>query len=157
MAENIDGTQAGTGPYNTSIPALSDNANIQRALKLYHYGSENPPADLTGVNNNSVAGYLKAASNRLDSVEALGTGSTYVNPRPSSVPNGYIWVDENSSAPTFNTDGTLPLSVARYQTATPTGTIPDGALWVDKDSDPLTMYVYDSALGIWKKIGGESI
>jgi hypothetical protein len=155
VAENIDGTQTGSGPYNTRIPLLGDNANIQRALRLYHYGSETPPSDLLGVAGNSVAGYFRATSSRLDSVEALGTGSAYINTEPSSIPDGYIWVDQSSSAPTYNADGNLALSVARYQTTTPAGTIPNGALWVDKGSDPLTMYVYDSTLNAWRQIGGD--
>jgi hypothetical protein len=160
MAENIDGTPSGSGPYNTKIPLLGDNANIQKALRIYHYGTETPPLPGSVVSNgslvsNSIAGYLDAITNRVISVEVLGTGSKYVSSAPSSIPDGYIWVDESSSAPTFNTDGTLPLSVARYQTTTPSGTIPNGALWVDKGSDPLTMYIYDSALSIWREIGGD--
>ena len=57
-AENIDKTANGTGPFNTKIPGLSDPADIQAALRLYHYGSESydsaaptPPPLL----NNSIA------------------------------------------------------------------------------------------------------
>ena len=39
-AENIDSTQNGTGLFNTKIPALGDPADIQAALRLYHYGSD---------------------------------------------------------------------------------------------------------------------
>ena len=41
MAEeiNIDNTVNGTGLFNTKIPGLSDAADIQAALRLYHYGS----------------------------------------------------------------------------------------------------------------------
>ena len=38
-AENIDSTPNGTGLFNTKIPGLSDAADIQAALRLYHYGS----------------------------------------------------------------------------------------------------------------------
>ena len=37
--ENIDNTVNGTGLFNTKIPGLSDAADIQAALRLYHYGS----------------------------------------------------------------------------------------------------------------------
>ena len=37
--ENIDNTANGTGPFNTKIPGLGDAADIQAALRLYHYGS----------------------------------------------------------------------------------------------------------------------
>ncbi len=38
-AENIDNTPNGDGLFNTKIPGLSDAADIQAALRLYHYGS----------------------------------------------------------------------------------------------------------------------
>ena len=37
--ENIDNTPTGTGLFNTKIPGLGDAADIQAALRLYHYGS----------------------------------------------------------------------------------------------------------------------
>ena len=38
-AENIDNTPNGDGLFNTKIPGLSDAADIQAALRLYHYGT----------------------------------------------------------------------------------------------------------------------
>ena len=38
-AENIDNTVNGSGLFNTKIPGLGDAADIQAALRLYHYGS----------------------------------------------------------------------------------------------------------------------
>jgi len=38
-AENIDGTVNGSGFFPTKVPGLSDAADIQAALRLYHYGS----------------------------------------------------------------------------------------------------------------------
>ena len=38
-AENIDNTVSGSGLFNTKVPSLSDAADIQAALRLYHYGS----------------------------------------------------------------------------------------------------------------------
>lgn len=50
MAENIDGSALGDiDPFNTKIPALADAANIQAALRLYHYGSETAPASSAGI------------------------------------------------------------------------------------------------------------
>lgn len=54
---NIDGTLNGTGVFNTQIPDLDDNANIQTALRLYHYGSETP-ANSGNIEAKSIAGYL---------------------------------------------------------------------------------------------------
>jgi hypothetical protein len=160
-AENIDGTTGETGPYNTKIPALAENANIQEALRVYHYGTKTPPANMGAVISNSVAGHFKNMSTRVTSLETQGIGSTYSSSQPTpenlsqpAIPDGFIWVDANSAAPNFNIDGLIPVAVAKYQTTTPTGTIAEGSLWIDKGSDPLTMYVYDGTVG-WKQIGGD--
>jgi len=53
MPENIGATGA---PYNTKIPRQDENADIQTALRLYHYGSDtNNPSELEP---DSLAGYL---------------------------------------------------------------------------------------------------
>jgi hypothetical protein len=46
--------------YSTNIPALSDNADIQTALKVYHYGQSSEPSSLIA---NSVAGHLNTLEN----------------------------------------------------------------------------------------------
>ena len=46
--------------YQTNIPLLSDNADIQTALKVYHYGQESEPTTLLA---NSVAGHLNTLEN----------------------------------------------------------------------------------------------
>jgi hypothetical protein len=45
-------------PYNTQIPTLAENADIQAALRVFHYGSD---TDNPGINppSNSIAGHLK--------------------------------------------------------------------------------------------------
>lgn len=42
--------------YNTQIPSLTENADIQTALKIYHYGQSTEPTNLVA---NSVAGHFK--------------------------------------------------------------------------------------------------
>ena len=61
-AENIDDTENGTGPFNTKIPGLGDPADIQAALRLYHYGSDtyDAAAPVPGpLPIPSIANYLK--------------------------------------------------------------------------------------------------
>jgi hypothetical protein len=149
MAENIDGTLAGDGPYNTSIPTLADNADIQEALRVYHYGSATPPANLNEVTSKSVAGHFKSISDRVTSVEEIGIGSGYQTSVPTSVPNGYIWVDSDSAAPIFDETLVSVPSVAKYQNSEPTSNLVDGMQWVDKDDAFLTMYVYDQGTTSW--------
>ena len=160
MAENIDGTIDESGPYNTKMPSLADNANIQEALRVYHYGTTTPPA-IGAVISNSVAGHFKNMSARVTTLETKGIGSVHSSSEPTpgslsqtNIPDGFIWVDASSAAPTFNVNGLTPVAVTKYQSTTPTGTIAEGTLWVDKGSDPLTMYVYDGTVG-WKQIGGD--
>ena len=59
--------------YNTQIPALADSADIQAALRLYHYGQESEPADLASIPAESVAGYLKDLQSQVDAIEATAT------------------------------------------------------------------------------------
>jgi hypothetical protein len=148
-SENIDGTASGDGPFNTSIPGLSDNADIQEALRLYHYGSTTPPANLSAVTAKSVAGHLKSISDRVQVVETAGIGSTYSQSEPTSPPNGFLWVDADSASPIFDELLETVPSVAKYQNSQPTTNIADGSLWVDKNDAFLTTYVYDQTSTSW--------
>ena len=47
-------------PYNTQIPQLSENADIQTALRYYHYGVDTNETTLGALNPNSMAGHLYA-------------------------------------------------------------------------------------------------
>lgn len=58
MPENIGSTGA---PYNTKIPRIDENADIQTALRLYHYGDNtNNPGSIIA---DSIAGHLDALEN----------------------------------------------------------------------------------------------
>lgn len=132
--------------YNTKIPGYEDAADIQAALKLYHYGTTVVPEADGDIVADSVAGHLKALRVRVTAQEDLGIGSEYSATKPSSPVEGYIWVD-SSSVPTL-----IPTSAsAKYQTTAPTVELTSGMLWVDSDSSPLKMYVYSGTE--WKEIG----
>jgi hypothetical protein len=148
MAEDIKPTP-NAGFYNTKIPSLGDNANIQQALRMYHYGTDGSVPDDSGnpVSADSVAGYLKGIQTQID---ALDYGSTYSISEPEGKETGFIWVDSDSSAPIFNSG---VVAIANYQNTAPTAGLVDGMLWVDKDSTPLKLYVYDAGTTSWKEIG----
>jgi hypothetical protein len=60
--ENIDNTVTGSGLFNTKIPGLSDAADIQAALRLYHYGSytyDGANTNPTLLPNPSIAKHLQ--------------------------------------------------------------------------------------------------
>lgn len=141
MAENIGGV------YNTKIPEYSDNADIQQAFTLFLYGSTTVPSNAAAIVSPSLAGHLNDLQEAIDDISDLGIGSTYSATEPTSITNGYIWVDADATI-----ESSVLVPTALYQDAEPTGTIAEGTLWVDKNSSPLTMYVYDSVDG-WREVG----
>ena len=78
-AENIDNTVNGSGLFNAKVPGLSDAADIQAALRLYHYGSytydgaNTNPANLV---NPSIAKHLQ---NLIDADSAHAADTTSVH------------------------------------------------------------------------------
>lgn len=134
--------------YKTQIPGYEDAADIQAALKLYHYGTTTPITTESQILANSVVGHIKALDTRIDSIESAGIGSDYASTRPTSPEDGFIWVDSTSVAPAITLTST-----SIYQNSAPTTGLVNGLLWIDKDSSPLTMYVYDLATTTWKEIG----
>ena len=62
MTENIGAPSA---PFNSGIPSLSDNADIQAALRYYHYGNDtNDPGSLLGDGTEDfIAGHLQTLEN----------------------------------------------------------------------------------------------
>jgi hypothetical protein len=88
--------------YPTKMPGYDDAADIQAALRLYHYGSSSyDPANTneSQIPANSIAGHLKALDTRVDAVEGNGIGSEYTATEPTSPEDGFIWVDSDSVVP----------------------------------------------------------
>jgi hypothetical protein len=140
--------------YPTSIPGYDDAADIQAALRLYHYGSTS--YDITNTNTanlvaNSIAHHLYNLANSIAVLDAReenrGIGSAYQSSEPANPANNYIWVDSDSVV-----SGTAGYPTAVYTTSTPTNPT-DGTLWVVKGSSPLLMKIYDSSTSTWKTIG----
>lgn len=76
MTTDING--GGSAPFNTQIPQYTENADIQAALRIYHYGSDtqnpNPLPD------ESIAGHLNTLTNNKMSVPVAISGlSTNLN------------------------------------------------------------------------------
>lgn len=131
--------------YPTKIPGYEDAADIQAALKLYHYGTSSTITTENEIIPNSVVGHIKALDTRIDTIEEIGLGAEVSSTLPTNVPNGYIWVDESSSA-----GSTTSFAEASYTSTAPTSPT-QGTLWVDSTSSPLTMYVWSGTE--WKAIG----
>jgi hypothetical protein len=133
--------------YKTQIPGYEDAADIQAALKLYHYGTTTVPSTESALIANSVAGHLKSLDTRIDAVESIGTGGDVLATRPTSAPDGFIWVDSLSSG------GGGPIySQAVYSNSAPTENLSEGIIWVDKDANPPRAYIYDLTAESWVAI-----
>lgn len=132
--------------YPTKIPGYEDAADIQAALKLYHYGTSADVLTENAIVPNSVVGYIKALDTRVDDIEALGTGSTYISSEPVTPINGYIWVDADETG-----NGGPTYSAATYSTTAPTSPV-DGVIWVDKSSTPPLAKIYNAGTSTWDLI-----
>jgi hypothetical protein len=134
--------------YKTQVPGYEDSADIQAALRTYHYGSTTAPTTEAAIEPNSIAGHFKALDTRVDFIEADPARSIYSDTAPTgtNLVNGYIWVDSTSvtgNAPTYGT--------ATYSASAPITDLTAGTLWVDSDSTPLKMYVWSGSE--WRVIG----
>ena len=89
-AENIDNTVNGTGLFPAKVPGLSDAADIQAALRLYHYGSytyDGANTNTTNLVNPSIAKHLQnlvdadaaEVTNRNSAITTHNTATTSVH------------------------------------------------------------------------------
>lgn len=91
MTESIGGPSA---PYNATIPSITDNADIQTALRLYHYGSDTSTP--TVIPEESIAGHLNILQNaKIDKTPTTIPGSANLNTYTTT---GYYAQTSNSFA-----------------------------------------------------------
>jgi hypothetical protein len=139
----------------TKIPALVDDANIQDALKAYHYGSydfdieESNPEELLNpsiaytINNlqNQISdnSTLEEASRNISSAQNSAPVAANFTAFSETIPNGYIWVDKDAAASVGYMSAT-----SIYTATEPTAGLANGVIWIKKGSVPMEMYVYNS-------------
>jgi hypothetical protein len=136
--------------YNTKVPSLADPADIQDAIKLYHYGSISYNPNNTNpalLPNPSLAYHLNNIQDQIDGVLDSGIGSEYNLVRPISPDDGFVWMDADSSV-----DNTVIYTTAIYSNDQPTENLADGMVWIDKDSPLKETFVWDSFLSQWIRI-----
>ena len=133
--------------YPTKIPGLADAADIQAALRAYHYGSysystaNTSPASLEA---NSIAKFLYDIETDIAALEARpssGGNAQTTQPAPgdftpADVPDGYIWVDSDGSVSGLPTSAT-----SVFTDAVPTTSLTTGLIWVDKDAAAPVGYI----------------
>ena len=138
----------------TKIPALSDDANIQDALKAYHYGSydfDTAETNTANLLNPSIAYTITNLQNQIDTKAALevaardSSRATTTAPTAAAftafsatIPDGYIWLDKDSSAGVGYYAAT-----SVYTTTAPSTNLANGLIWIKKGSSPIEMYVYN--------------
>jgi hypothetical protein len=127
----------------TKIPGLADAADIQEALRVYHYGGSGYEATAaqTSLPAVGIARRLLEISDDITALENRPSSGGDVDDdapvagdfTPSGIPNGYIWVDSNGSLGGGPTGAT-----AVFTNSAPTTSITTGTIWVDKDSTTIT-------------------
>jgi hypothetical protein len=128
----------------TKIPGYADAADIQAALRAYHYGSltfdpaETDPEELLTP---SIAKTIYDIQSDITTLENRPSSGGDVDDdapvagdfTPEEIPNGYIWVDSNG------TIGGQPTSAtAIFTNSSPTTSLTTGLIWVDKDAESVT-------------------
>ena len=129
--------------YPSKIPGYEDAADIQAALRLYHYGSTTYDinnANTSALLNPSLAYTLNDLQEQIiDNFNSPAAAAEVQNTEPSSPVDGFLWVDTSTSV-----TGSPISATSVYQNTTPSSGLVDGLLWVKKGTSPLEMYVYDS-------------
>ena len=130
--------------YPTKIPGLADAADIQAALRAYHYGSYTYDTANTSTGSlvaNSMAKFLFDIETDIAALEARpSSGGNAQNAQPvpgdfspADVPDGYIWVDADGTLGGVPTGAT-----AVFTNSAPTTSLTTGTVWVDKDATAIT-------------------
>ena len=138
----------------TKIPALSDDANIQDALKAYHYGSydfDTAETNTANLLNPSIAYTITNLQTQINTKAALevaardSSRATTTAPTAAAftafsntIPDGYVWLDKDSSAGVGYFAAT-----SVYTTTAPSTNLANGLIWIKKGSSPIEMYVYN--------------
>ena len=138
----------------TKIPALIDDANIQDALKAYHYGSydfDTAESNTANLLNPSIAYTITNLQSQITTKAALevaardSSRATTTAPTAAAftafsntIPDGYVWLDKDSSAGVGYYAAT-----SVYTTTAPSTNLANGLIWIKKGSSPIEMYVYN--------------
>lgn len=128
----------------TAIPGYADAADIQAALRAYHYGSYSyDPANTsaTSLVTPSMAKTIYDIQQDIIDLEnrpASGGEVDATEPAPGDftppgIPDGFVWVDENGTL------GGAPTSATSiFTNSAPTSSLTTGLIWVDKDPTSIT-------------------
>ena len=121
--------------FDTSIPELSDSADIEVAFRLYHYGTVGD----TPVNN-SIYSHLSDIADDIEFLQATPTGGGVVSTQIPhqlivlstnvDIPEGFVWLDSDGSGGSEISSGAATLT---NDMPAVSGASAHGVVWVDKD------------------------
>jgi hypothetical protein len=147
----------------TKIPALSDDADIQDALKAYHYGSydfDTAETNTANLLNPSIAYTITNLQTQITTKAALEVAARDISRATTTaptaaaftafsntIPDGYVWLDTDSSAGVGYYSAT-----SAYTTTAPSTNLANGLIWIKKGSSPLEMYVYNGDTSTFNRV-----
>ena len=147
----------------TKIPALSDDADIQDALKAYHYGSydfDTAETNTANLLNPSIAYTITNLQTQITTKAALEVSARDISRATTTaptaaaftafsntIPDGYVWLDKDSSAGVGYYAAT-----SVYTTTAPSTNLANGLIWIKKGSSPLEMYVYNGDTSVFNRV-----
>jgi len=132
----------------TAIPGYTDSADIQAALRAYHYGSYSySPANTSpgSLVEPSIAKTIYDIQTDITALENRPASGGEVDPTqpapgdftPPEIPDGFIWVDEDGTV------GGQPTSATSvFTNSAPTTSLTTGVIWVDKDATEIASNPY---------------
>jgi len=128
----------------TAIPGYTDSADIQAALRAYHYGSysydpaNTSPGSLVTPSIAKTIYDIQADITSLENRPSSGGEVDATQPAPEDftppeIPDGFIWVDQDGTV------GGQPTSATSvFTNSAPTTSLTTGVIWVDKDPVSVT-------------------
>jgi hypothetical protein len=132
----------------TAIPGYTDSADIQAALRAYHYGSytydpaNTSPASLVSPSMAKTIYDIQTDITALENRPSSGGEVDNTEPVPADftppeIPDGFIWVDSDGSV------GGQPTSATSvFTNSAPTTSLTTGVIWVDKDATEIASNPY---------------
>jgi len=132
----------------TAIPGYTDSADIQAALRAYHYGSysydpaNTSPGSLVTPSIAKTIYDIQADITTLENRPSSGGEVDATQPAPGDftppeIPDGFIWVDSDGTV------GGLPTSATSvFTNSAPTTSLTSGVIWVDRDATEIASNPY---------------
>lgn len=140
----------------TKIPGYTDDADIQAALRVYHYGdydydpTNTNPANLVTPSIAKTVYDIQQDIITLDDrvVAQISNDPPVPGDFPDNViSDGFIWVEKDGQAPVGYFSAT-----SVYTATAPTTNLVNGVIWIKKGSVPLEMYVYNGDTSVWNRV-----